>query len=96
MPGLVAYVDPEYRYRFVNQNYAEWFQRPVPDIDGRTIAELGGQDAFDCMRPNLDRALAGEPVEFESNFEDTDRKGLCAPDVCPIAMQRAAYAGLSS
>jgi PAS domain S-box-containing protein len=74
MPGLVAYIDPEYRYRFVNRRYAEWFKRPGAAIEGRTMAELAGQEAFERIRPNVDRALAGEAVEFESVFQYPDRK----------------------
>ncbi len=74
MPGLVAYIDREYRYRFVNRRYAEWFNRPGAGIEGRTIAELAGQEAFDRIRPNVDCALAGEAVEFESVFQYPDRK----------------------
>jgi PAS domain S-box-containing protein len=74
MPGLVAYIDPEYRYRFVNRRYAEWFKRPGAAIEGRTMAELAGQEAFERIRPNVDRALAGEAVELESVFQYPDRE----------------------
>ena len=74
MPGLVAYIDPDYRYRFVNRSYADWFQRPGSEIEGRTILELLGQEAFDRVRPNVERALAGEAVEFEGTFKYVDRE----------------------
>src|SRR5581483_6417889 len=74
MPGLVAYIDRDYRYRFVNRGYAEWFQRPGAEIEGRTMLDLGGKDAFEIIRPNVDRALAGEPVEFEGVFRYADRE----------------------
>ena len=28
MPGLIAYVDRDFRYRFTNRRYSEWFRPP--------------------------------------------------------------------
>lgn len=65
MPGMVAYVDAEYRYRFVNRNYHQWFGRPQWDIVGKTVPEIMGQENFAAVQGYMDRALSGQPVTFE-------------------------------
>ncbi|HEY1341734.1 MAG TPA: PAS domain S-box protein [Bryobacteraceae bacterium] len=87
MPGLVAYIGRDYRYQFVNRGYSEWFERSGSEIEGRTVADLAGKDAFQEIRPQLDRALAGEPVEFERRFQYVDRERVVraryVPDRAP-------------
>lgn len=66
LPGLVSYIDKNYRYRFCNRRYQEWFKIPGDDLIGRTMPEVLGQDAFARLKPWVDRALAGEPVAFDA------------------------------
>jgi PAS domain S-box-containing protein len=72
MPGLVSLIDREYRYRFVNEGYAKWFQRPVSDFVGKRIADVLGGDSLEMIRPYLDRAFAGETVMFERSIAYRD------------------------
>jgi PAS domain S-box-containing protein len=65
LPALVAYLDRDFIYRSVNQRYVEWFDRPVSEIVGRSILDLIGPDAFAHIRPYMQRALAGEQVNYE-------------------------------
>ncbi|MDB5761297.1 MAG: domain S-box protein [Herminiimonas sp.] len=64
VPALIAYIDKDQRYRFVNAAYEIWFQRPREDIIGRTIGEVPGAVHAD-MRPYIARALCGERVGYE-------------------------------
>ena len=65
MPGLVCYLDRDYRYQFNNREYAEWYGRPVEQITGRTIAETLGAAVFARIQPYLERAFAGERITVE-------------------------------
>jgi PAS domain S-box-containing protein len=65
IPGLVAYIDRNYRYRFVNQRYSEWFGTSFTTVEGKTVADAFGPDHFDLIRAHMDRALRGEPVVWE-------------------------------
>ncbi|PVX27925.1 PAS domain-containing protein, partial [Sphingomonas pokkalii] len=47
VPGLIAYIDKEHRYRFANRRYAEWFGLPTGTILGRHLREVLGEAAFD-------------------------------------------------
>ena len=73
LPGLVVYVGRDRRYRFANRAYSEWFERPSLDFDGQDVSLVLG-DAHEHLRENVDRALAGEHVEFESHIRYADRE----------------------
>jgi PAS domain S-box-containing protein len=62
---LIAYLDLDRRYRFVNRRYAEAFGFADGAALGRTHAELCGEDAYDIIRRPLDCAFAGEPMTDE-------------------------------
>src|SRR5215831_7097796 len=74
LPGLVVYVDREYRYRFANRAFGEWFQRPAWDFDGKDLLETLGEAGFKQVKDGVDRALAGEQVEFENRIRYADRE----------------------
>lgn len=65
MPALIAYIDTDRRYRFANRTYEQWFNVRREDVYGRTLAEVIGQPGFELVREHVDRALAGEAVQFE-------------------------------
>ena len=66
VPALVAFVDADQRYRFVNREYEEWFGRPRSEFAGRHIREVLGEAAYVQFRPFVERGLAGERFEFEA------------------------------
>jgi PAS domain S-box-containing protein len=74
LPGLVLYLDRDYRYRLVNRTAAEWFQRPPSDIVGHKVAEVLGEAIAKVVRERADRALAGEPVVFDGPIRYPDRE----------------------
>jgi PAS domain S-box-containing protein len=72
--GLASYVDRDFRFRFTNRGYAEWFGRPITEFQNRTIAEVLGEDWFEQIREYLQRALHGESVSFERCAAYTDQQ----------------------
>ncbi|HEY7389367.1 MAG TPA: PAS domain-containing protein [Bryobacteraceae bacterium] len=74
LPREVLYIDREYRYRFANRVSGEWFQRPASDFEGRKIREVLGDAIFERVRKRVERALAGEQVEFEEHVHYPDRE----------------------
>src|SRR5712691_9826379 len=64
VPALISYVDREQRYRYSNRTYNEWFGIPHESMQGRTVAEVFGDEAYSRMRPEIERCLAGTNVEF--------------------------------
>jgi diguanylate cyclase (GGDEF)-like protein/PAS domain S-box-containing protein len=73
IPALVCYLDLERRYRFNSRYYEEWLGRPLSEITGRTVLEVLGPETYAVDAPYLERAFAGERVEFE--LEHTDARG---------------------
>jgi PAS domain S-box-containing protein len=53
------------RYVWANPAYAKLSGAPLAQIVGRPIVEVMGTDAFESIRPYIDRVLRGERVEYE-------------------------------
>src|SRR5687768_17814512 len=85
VPALISYVDREQRYRFSNRTYDDWFGIAHERMQGRTVAEVFGEDAYARMRPDIERCMAGESVEFEfTTTEGGKRRTLqiaCVPHI---------------
>jgi PAS domain S-box-containing protein len=68
LPVLIAYIDRDSRYRFVNAAYENWHGIPASSIAGRRIAELVGDESFESVEPYLERALQGETVRYRTRI----------------------------
>jgi PAS domain S-box-containing protein len=66
VPALLAYVDADARYVWVNEGYRRWFGRPLDAIIGRHASEVLDAEAWANVRPYVERALAGEEVAFDN------------------------------
>jgi signal transduction histidine kinase len=66
---LKSFVDSDYVYQFVNPAYLRYWQRRPEDIVGRRVVDLAGEAVFqEMIKPRIDRALAGEAVQYETAF----------------------------
>jgi PAS domain S-box-containing protein len=65
-PVFIAHCDTEARFKFVNQPYAARFGLTPADCVGKHISEVVGAAAYGSFRRYVETALAGEPVEFET------------------------------
>ncbi|MDB5267368.1 MAG: hypothetical protein JWP58_408 [Hymenobacter sp.] len=68
LPVLISYIDRDERYRFVNQSYRRWFGYDPEAMLGKSVPELFGGAAYDTVRGNMARALAGERLSFEAHM----------------------------
>ena len=59
IPAMVAFVDNEQRYRFVNRNYQRWLGLKPEAMIGRTALEVYGEEHYGHLQPHIERALAG-------------------------------------
>lgn len=64
-PALISYIDRSFRYRRVNKAYEEWFGRPAREVQGRHVRDVLGEDAWEAVRPYMERAASGEAVTYE-------------------------------
>ncbi|MGE0483756.1 MAG: PAS domain S-box protein [Gammaproteobacteria bacterium] len=64
LPALVAYIDSDLRYRYVNRRFEEWYRKPRAWFVGRAVEEVVGP-VFELTGPLLRRAAAGEFLRFD-------------------------------
>lgn len=69
VPMLVAYVDATQRYRFNNMAYRDWFGITPRQLYGRRIRDVMGESAYLALLPNIEKALAGQRVDFEQGLD---------------------------
>jgi PAS domain-containing protein len=76
LPVMVAYIDRDFNYRFVNKPLAQWLERPRAEMLGKSMREVIGHKHFAMREPLLRAALAGERQFFASEFEHPTRGPL--------------------
>ena len=95
LPVLVAFLDPEQRFRFVNKPLADWIERPRSEILGRTMREVVGDEAYATRRPMVEAALGGERQWFAAAFPHPTRGDLALQtDYIPWTAPGGATAGI--
>jgi signal transduction histidine kinase/DNA-binding response OmpR family regulator len=67
-PMLLAYVDSERRYQFVNKRYKDWFQKPTQSFINQHVFDVVDEVIYKAICPYIDQVLAGNSVIFEKEF----------------------------
>jgi diguanylate cyclase len=89
LPALIAEVDHEQRYRFLNAHFQRVYGTDVQAAIGRTMRETRSEEAYAQLAPHVEAALRGENtsfsytehvgerlVHYQSNYiPDIDRAG---------------------
>lgn len=65
LPALVAYIDTAQCFQFCNATFQSWLRLDPAAQIGRPMAEVLGPVLYEARRPAVERALAGERVEFD-------------------------------
>jgi PAS domain S-box-containing protein len=65
VPMLIAYVDKDRVYRFVNQVAARWMNKPIGAFAGRTVDDVLPSAFLERSRERIEAALAGTHLAFE-------------------------------
>ncbi len=72
IPAMVAFVDSEQRYRFVNRNYQRWLGMDPQAMLGRTALEVYGEAQYGSLKPHLERALSGQTFAIDHRVTDVE------------------------
>jgi PAS domain S-box-containing protein len=72
LPALISHLGPDHRFRFVNPASLDWYGMAPEAMVGLSIQEVVGEAAFERARPNLERLLRGERINFESHLTRAD------------------------
>lgn len=59
VPTLIAHLDTNQRYLYVNANYAAWVGRPEHEIIGATVREIIGEEIYQTTAGCIKLALSG-------------------------------------
>lgn len=65
LPMLIGYIDKGQIVRFCNGTSKKWLGLRPEAVINRPLCEVVGTSVYEQIRPNLERALAGEHVKFE-------------------------------
>ncbi|MDP2104402.1 MAG: PAS domain-containing protein, partial [Desulfobulbaceae bacterium] len=65
LPVLIAYVDQDACFRFINQEFENWFYLKPEQIIGRQACELFGEKNYREISSHLTQALSGKTAEYE-------------------------------
>ena len=76
LPVMIAYLDRDLRYRFLNRTLADWLEQPRRSVLGRTMAEVVGEKAYKFRRPMVEAALEGDEQWFIADFDHVTRGKL--------------------
>ncbi len=72
IPAMVALVDIDQRYRFVNRNYQRWLGIAPEKMLGRSVQEVYGEQHYAHLRPHFERALAGQTFAVDHRIIGID------------------------
>jgi PAS domain S-box-containing protein len=72
LPVVIAYMDREHRFRFVNRTAEHWYARPAVQILGQGFEGVFGREQYEEVRPTMDASLAGEVSHFEQTISYPD------------------------
>ncbi len=65
VPALIAYVDAQQRYVYVNAQYHERFAPERSDITGLSVREILGEERYAVAGPLIAKVLQGEPQSYD-------------------------------
>ncbi len=68
LPQMLAYIDAEYCYRFVNSSFELFFKTSNKEVFGKKIGNVLGQDVFEKRKPFYELALHGKSIEFDDEL----------------------------
>lgn len=65
VPALIAYVDAQQRYVYVNAQYQARFAPGKPDIAGCTVREILGEERYAIAAPLIVKVLQGQAQSYD-------------------------------
>ena len=66
VPGLIAYLDTELKFRFASANHLPIYGMGASTLLGKPVSECLPPEVWDDIKPRLQATLAGETQHFEA------------------------------
>jgi PAS domain S-box-containing protein len=76
VPAGIAYLDRDQTFRFVNLRFASAYRSAPPDLIGLPPHKVLLPKTMAAVQPFFDRAIAGEPLDFDLEIEFPDGRVL--------------------
>ncbi|WP_239027616.1 PAS domain-containing sensor histidine kinase [Geomonas diazotrophica] len=70
---LIYVFDRDYRYLMANEAYLECRRSRFPDLIGRTLPEVIGEETFARIKPQIDACFAGNELSYEDSHHYADK-----------------------
>jgi PAS domain S-box-containing protein len=88
LPYLIACVDHDLKYVYVNKAYAEWHGKNKGYFPGKVVKSIIAEEAFNVSRKNIEKALKGESITFENiAFDNLGNEKAVKVSYSPIKME---------
>ncbi|UTW05019.1 cache domain-containing protein [Amphritea atlantica] len=83
LPAQIAYLDADLNYLFVNQGYADFFNKSKEEIINHPIGSILASGMMADIQDKVRRCLTGEKIVFEYQFKDRPviTKRMLIPDI---------------
>ncbi len=65
VPTPMCYVDEQMLYRYVNNAFLDYIGLRAPEIVGRSVRDVLGEERFAQLNPHLERLMMGETLAVE-------------------------------
>ncbi len=95
LPALVAFVDADQVYRYVNATYAKWFGRDRDAFVGRRLDEVAEPEAYERIRPHVEQVLGGTPQQFRGAVSYPSGQRNVQVHYSPVRDARGAVTGFA-
>ena len=94
VPAFIGYTDSNENFVFCNQAQAAFVGARPEDLIGRSLRQIYGEEVYRTLQPYVQRALAGEKVQFQRR-QTTRDGGVIELDVTYIPRRGAARSARS-
>lgn len=74
MPAMVGYLGTDLRFQLHNEKYEKWLGLDGSRIDGHSMQEVMGEEAYARLAPYLRAALRGRNMRHETTLRTGDRE----------------------
>lgn len=95
LPTLISFIDQNLRYCEINLAYTRWYNQPMEQIVGKSVADVMGNAVFEDIQHYMLSALSGERVTFEYLLTQAD--GTAKPvemDYTPVRSAKGVVQGI--
>jgi PAS domain S-box-containing protein len=100
LPVLIAYIDRDQRYRYVNKTFEDWFGTTKEEMYGKHIRDIVGDNAYSILQGYIEKTLAGKRIAYEEKLAYKNGgtrfvSGIMVPDVGVNSEAKGFYAVVS-